>query len=187
MALAALIFFAGSPVLRARDAAAHLHLAELQAERDVLLSSLRQIEEDNAEAVRISATMDRQNAEKALAPVDRLQIVGALEKQAERARLSRFTYILSPEEPVRIRPSGAESHNLAQSEITLTADASLDTDVYAFIEHAQRLLPGRVALTHLLIERKGGADEPMASPGLHMSAVFEWLSNGSAQTGMDAP
>ncbi len=72
---------------------------------------------------------------------------------------------------------------LAQSEITLTADAALDTDAYAVIEHVRAtMLPGRAQLRALTIERIGENQTALAAVNVHVTARLDWLSAGSDRT-----
>ena len=61
------------------------------------------------------------------------------------------------------------------------ADAPLDGDVFAFADHAAKLLPGRLRLVRLALDRNGDATALTAS-GIHAQIDFEWLSNGAPKT-----
>jgi len=84
--------------------------------------------------------MDATEMQRLLAPVDRLKVAAMLERQAQASHLRNFTYSLSAEN--KYTGSGAGVQDLAQSDISLSAEAPLDGDIYAFIEQSGISCPG---------------------------------------------
>ncbi len=177
--LASLIFalaviLASSPVLQWAQDEATRHAVALHDERAKVEKELAQLEDDKAEVQKLSGQISAEEIEKSLAPVDRLQAADALEKAASADRLDHFTYTLAPEEKVTIKNS-AGTQELAVSTITIKADTPLDTDAWHFVEHLRGVFPGRLRPQQLTLERIG--TDP-AAENLHVTATFEWLSNG---------
>jgi len=189
--LALLVFaiavMAGSgPLLHlARVKAAH-NLAEAQTERVQAEQNLRQLRADVAAARALNRQIDRAQAEQVLAASDRLKAATMLESEASQARLSHFSYTLSPEAHVSLS-AGGEMQDLATSTIALAADAAEDQSVYAFIERVRRGLPGRVRITQMTITRSNEYGRPLAALNVHFEANLEWLSNGAVQTVAGGP
>jgi hypothetical protein len=111
-----------------------------------------------------------------LAPVQRLHVAADLERQASTSRLSHFTYTLGPEN--KAHADLLDSGDLAESDVVMSADAPLDSDVYAFLQNASRNLPGRVTLKRLSVARLT-TDAPLTLANAHMEATLDWLSNGA--------
>jgi hypothetical protein len=179
--VAALLIVLSEPMLNLLQDEAQKHLSDLRSQRAKTEQSLQQLENDIAETKKLSGQMGAAEVEKSLAPVDRLQAADVIEKQAAAARLTHVTYTLSPEQKVKITRADAGPQELALSTITIKADAPLDTDAYAFVGRLRGVLPGRLRPQALTLERIGAPDAAPAADNLHLTAVFEWLSNGAAK------
>ncbi len=175
LAAAVLLLGVGLPLLSGFTDAAQKDSEHLKEDRAKAEQTLKQMRDDVALAGRGGNPMTASDIERLLAPVDRLQVMTQLEHQAAAYRLTHFTTTLSPE-----RTSGFDPA-LAVSTITLAADATLDTDAYAFIDKLRASLPGRAELQHLTLER-ADASGALSTDAIHLTAVFEWLSNGAAKT-----
>jgi hypothetical protein len=149
----------------------------LETEHQRAAATLRQLRHDAAMAERLSRSMEGDDMEKYLAPVSRMKAAAQMERLATTANLSHFVYTLSPERP--LHADTGDMAGIAQSLLTLEADAPEDEAVYRFLFRLNRALPGRSALKHLSIERPG-PDAPAAS-NVRMKAEVEWLSNGSGE------
>ncbi len=173
----ALMFFS-SPLLVFLRGKAARHLAEVQEDRTKTQQVLQRLDDDIATTQKLSGQIGADEIEKPLAPIDRLQASGLLERQADAARLDHFTYTLSPEQKVAINSTEMGAQELAVSTIAVKAEVPLDTDVNAFVQRVGSLMPGRLRLQSLTLEHTATAGTPPAADNLHMIANFEWLSNG---------
>jgi len=170
---------ASSPGLRLLRAEATQHLADMRAAQGKTRQALHQLQDDIESVKKLEGQMDPAEAEKFLAPVDRMAAANALQQNAANMRLSHFTYNLSPEQKIKIDAPEAGPQELSLSTLTLSGDAPLDTDIYAFIDGLHHLLPGRVRLQQLSLERTDKADPHLTARNMHFEATLEWLSNHS--------
>jgi len=153
---------------------------QLDAKRQQLTHSLRQLHDDAALAESLSRSIDVDDVVLYLTPVDRLDITLRLESLASSSRLDRFTYTLSPEQPFKPHPADADSEGLVQSVLSLEAQAPLDTDVFKFIRQALQLLPGHADLGYLSIARiTSGGPGQFGPVNVRFNATINWLSNES--------
>jgi hypothetical protein len=181
---AAFVLMAGSnPLLRYMQDKMTLKQTERAEEQQRLAQNLQQLRDDAATAQKLSEAMDTSVVETMLAPVDRIQITARLETLARGARLSSFTYTLSPEQPFKPDGEEIEPDGIMQSDLTLQADAPQDGNVFRFIENLQQALPGRARLQRLSVERINANDKtPLATANVRMNAALHWLANGSRKT-----
>ncbi len=172
---ALLLAAASDPLLRyARNGMAEESRA-LDAEHARISQSLMQLRDDAATAQRLSRTITSKDMEKYLAPTDRAKIAARLEPIATASRLSRFTYTLSPEQ--NFAPEGGDMDGIAQSHLTLEAEAPQDDDATRFLLRLQQTLPGRAALQHLSLERTNPT--ALSATNIHLKAEIDWLSNST--------
>jgi hypothetical protein len=181
LALALIIAAGNAPLIGIAQKKTSDRLAALRAEADKSANTLRQLREDIATTERLKNQIGETEAEKSLAPVDRLRAAQILERRAAESRLTHFTYTLSPERKTPVDTVGAGTQTLATSQLTLMADAPTDIDAYIFIDAVRRALPGRLTLRQFTLTRIGAADAPIAAANLRLNATAEWLSNGAAQ------
>jgi len=89
---------------------------------------------------------------------------------AQSAFLSHVAYHLTPAKPF-------EGHDdLAQSTLTLEAQATLDTDVLRFWTQLQTAFPGKLSLRRFSLERaQPGPEESLPTLKLRLDAT--WLTN----------
>jgi len=150
---------------------------ELSSDHERLALNLRQLRDDAALAERLSKDINANDVEKYLAPSNRLEAVAMLDPLAFDSRLSNFSYTLSPEQPYKSPDDGSDMRGIVQSSLTLQAEAALDNDTYRFLENLPRVLPGRLRLEKLSVERiKLNLFE---ATNVRMTAVFEWVANES--------
>lgn len=177
-ALAVLLLLAGGPM-----AEWGLHLARdrgknLAQERARVEEYARRFQDDMRLAERPEGQMKGDDIDRLLAPVDRLRVASNLERQAAAARLSHFTYNLASEKPANV--SVIDSATMAESRLTMAADAPLDSDVDSFLHSLGHALPGRVRLLRVAVTRPAG-DAPLSLANVHMEAEAEWLSNSAVR------
>jgi hypothetical protein len=165
--LAITCIFGGTPVLRTISNAFHQRLESMQHDTAQAQQTLRHLQNDAVESKSLSEKISPEDIEKILAPVDRMQAAAAMETIAAAARMHHFTYSLSPEQNVG---------DIAESALAIKTDASLDTEIFQFIDNLQRTLPGRLVIKNLTIERSGTVP---ALDNLHCEADMLWQSNGS--------
>ncbi|MDX2027166.1 MAG: hypothetical protein SFW62_00865 [Alphaproteobacteria bacterium] len=177
LACAVLLVAASNPLLQVLREKTSRYLSEVRTERMRAEEIVRQIDGDRETANALSGEMNEAELEKALAPIDRLRAAAVLERQAAVARLSRFTYTLSPEQKVTVTAPGAGPQELALSTITMSAEAPLDTSAYVFVEQLRQTLPGRIRPQQVMLERLDDA-APLSASNLRLTATLEWLSNG---------
>jgi hypothetical protein len=181
LTVALIILTASGPALRLAHEAAQNHLSAMQTERKNAEQRLRQIEADMAAMQKLQAEMTESRVEKFLAPVNRLGLAEKLRQHGEHSHLSHFTASLAPERTEIVVTTDAGTQKLASSMLTLTADAATDTDIYAFMARLPYLLPGRVRIQQLTLERKQADDHtPFNDANIHVGITCAWLSNGSA-------
>ncbi len=175
---ALVLLFAGPALVGQMERSTQHSAAEIVAERLELQESATRFHDDMQLSNRPEGQMSADEITRLLAPIDRLQAVAGLERQAASAQLSHFTYALSPEQKPKTAILGA--NNLTESHITMSADAPLDTDVTAFIKSLNYVLPGRVRLQQFTLTRSN-PDAALSLANVHMDAVVEWVSNGAAK------
>lgn len=176
--LAIALIFGSAPLLGFLRAETAKKLADLRDEQVKTEAALGRLNDDIAATRKLSGQIGASEIEKSLAGVDRLQAVDMLEKQAAFARLDHFTYTVSPEQKWTVSDPALGTQAFALSSVSVKADAPLDTDVYRFVEDVRARMPGRLRLQAITLERAGDRDTPLAAENLHMTADFEWLSNG---------
>lgn len=181
LALAIIIGFSQAPVLGLAQLKAEQKRTALHNENNRTTQALAQLQEDIAAAEKMKNEIAVDEAEKFLAPVDRLRTAQILEHRAAEARLTHFTYTLSPEEATQVETIGSGKQQLATSKFSLSADAPTDTDTYVFLDAIIKTLPGRVTLRQMSLQRIGVPDAPISEANLHLTASGEWLSNGASR------
>ncbi len=177
---AALVIGAAStPLLCIAQHKANATLASIQSKKTQSETALQQFQSDSAEAEKMKDEIDADDTGKLLAPVDRLRAAKILENRAQETHLSHFTYTLSPEEKISIDTIGAGKQELANSKLSLAADAPTDADAYLFLDNIAHTLPGHLALRHISLRRVEG--DTITAANIHIMAEAEWLSNGAIQ------
>jgi len=151
--------------------------AQLETRKTALEGQLRQWRDDAREAKELSAAMQGDDVESYLAPMDRAALAAQIEPLATAAHLSAMTYTIGPEEKWPGNPAFPGIEGLGQSQITIEAQAALDTDIFHFLRSLTRL-PGRLTLEHLTLTRK----DPDTKHGLglanvHAQMTLTWLAN----------
>jgi hypothetical protein len=183
LSAAFLLLVCSDPLSRAAHDVLARRLHKLEIEQKNLTQSLEQLRGDAAIAERLNREIKTGEADSWLAPVDRRQIAAQFEPLAAAARLSRFTYTLSPEQPVEADKPSDDMNGLVQSSLTLEADAPHDADAYRFIGRILRLLPGHAQLRQLVIERlNANGSGQLAATNIRLNANIDWLSNGTMKT-----
>jgi hypothetical protein len=170
-----------APLLDGAQREAARKLDAMHAQKEKTDAALAQFQSDLAEIDKMKDVIDDREIEKFMMPVDRLRAAQILEHRAHEARLSHFTYNMSPEEKTNIDTVSAGKQEMAISKITFAADAPTDNNIYAFFDAVRRTLPGRIALHDMIIARIDSADKPIKAANLRMTASADWLSNGSAK------
>ncbi len=159
--------------------------AEGTRKREGLSTQLRQWEEDARAARELSETLAGEDAETYLAPMSRALLAAQLEPLAASSRLSRLTYTLGPEEKWTGEAGFPNIKGLAQSHLSLEAEAALDADLFRFLQNLSAL-PGRMTLEHLSIKRIGDPQKPPSGlANLSLRAEITWLAN--APSGREKP
>lgn len=179
LTLAVTLTWASTPLLDRLHEIAAQRLIDARAARAAAEQSLHQLQDDIAAAEKLGGQIGIAEADRALIPADRIAAVTALERSAAALRLGHFTYTLEPEQALTVDAPGIVPQTLAVSTLTVSGEAPLDTDVYAFCAGARRFLPGRLRLQQLSVERTGSA-AALEARNTRFTARFEWLSNGSA-------
>lgn len=170
------LIFAGVPLSDLAMDAARKRAAVIAKQQANTESAIVRFHDDMQLLQQPGNTMAAEDIERMLAPVDRLQVVVGMERQAASALFTHFTYALSPEKKVKM--DDAETSPLAESLITVSADMPLDSDAASFMRGLGYALPGRVHLRHLLLSR-WASDAPLSLANIHMEAELIWLSNGA--------
>ncbi|MDD4615830.1 MAG: hypothetical protein PHW76_01755 [Alphaproteobacteria bacterium] len=178
LALAALIGLGNAPLLSIALEKAEHKRASLQRQKKQALADLRQLKDDIMAAQNMKSEIDAAEAQKDLAPIDRLRAARTLEERAEEALFSNLSYAFSPEEKAEFDTVGAGKQRLAKSKWNVKADVPSDTDAYAFLDTLARTLPGRLTVLQLSLERINARETSNAN--LRFAASGEWLSNGAS-------
>jgi len=168
-------------VLSYAQGKAERRLSFLRLEHEKVVKALRQLEEDIAEAERMRTEMDVSEAEKYLAPADRLQTAQLLERLAADFRLTRFSYTLAPEQKKSIETLTGGAQEVAECHWALAADAPTDIDAFAFLDEIMGQMQGAVSIREMSLDRLGAKDAPMAQANIRLTASGEWLSNGAVR------
>jgi len=155
-------------------------LASLRTKNHASFRAMEQLKEDIASAETLKTVLDDQAAQKFLAPIDRVRTGEILERRAEEARLTHFSYSLSPEEKTSFDTEASQKLALGLCTITLEADAPTDLDVYIFLDSVDRMLSGSLALKRLSLQRITPYASPMTAANLHFKVIGKWLSNGTS-------
>ena len=70
--------------------------------------------------------------------------------------------------------------DLAESTLTLEADAPQDSDAVRFLDRLLSSLPGRAQIQQLSLDRLGAeSNAPLAATNIRLHAVIGWLANAS--------
>ena len=181
LALAVVIGAGHAPFIDAARQREETKLATMRAEQQKTMTALNQLRDDIAATEKLKTKIDAAEAEQYMKPVNRLRTAKLLERRAAEARLSRFSYILSPESKTPVETIAAGTQNLASSQLSLTAETATDIDAYIFLDSLRRTLPGRFSLRQFSLERMAAPDAPIAATNLRLIAKGEWLSNGAAE------
>ncbi|MDE2029939.1 MAG: hypothetical protein KGI97_05165 [Alphaproteobacteria bacterium] len=177
--LALVITVAQAPLLDAAQRKAAVRLDMLRAQAQKAEDGLRQFRADIALTKRLKDRISAKEAERSLAPIDRLHAAKILERRAAETHLSDFAYTLSPEKNTVIDSSGAGKQTLAASHLSLSAKAPADTDAYLFLDDLRRTLPGRLTLQKISLKRIHSPGAPVRAENLIFKAEGIWLSNGA--------
>src|ERR1700722_180170 len=169
LVFSAVLYVGATPVVGYWLDAERQQTGAMEADTAQTQQSVQMLEDDVAAAQKLSSQLDPKEIERLLAPVDRLKVATLLEHQAAASHMQNFAYTLAPEQRVTFTTPGAGPQQLAQSEITVSADAALDTETYTFVEHLRTILPGRLHLRAFTIERIGDAQTALASTNVHMT------------------
>ncbi|MFA6279650.1 MAG: hypothetical protein WC612_02520 [Bdellovibrionales bacterium] len=165
-------------VLRLRQAKTQDDLA---ARFFALAQQKVQFEADLQTAKTIDGTLSPNDISALLAPSDRPLMTQRLESVAASARLFNTTYLLSATQPWTGTGPFTGIDGIAQSALTLEADAPNDADIIGFLSHLNAL-EGRLALQQLTIKPIVHNDAaPLSALNLHMTARFLWLTNAPAE------
>ncbi len=181
LAFAFVLTVASPPFLRMLTDEAIQNLSQVKAERMQAQQALHQMEGDFATVQGPESNMSAVEAEQFLAPVDRLRVATILEHAADEALVGHFTYTLSPEQKTTISGPEGTPQELAVSTITVGGDVPSDIYMYNFVEGMRRLLPGRLRVQQVSLERSGKEDAPLDAYNLRFTATLEWLSNGTTK------
>jgi len=138
------------------------------------------LKEDLASAEVLKTVIDDKTAKKFLTPTDRVHASELLERRAEEARLTHFSYSFSPEEKKSFDSDYAGEQRLGLCSYTFESDAPTDLDVYVFLDTIERTLPGSLAFEKFSMRRTAPKDATMTESNLHFKASGKWLSNGTA-------
>lgn len=172
------LLLTGSPLFQMAGDVAAQRLHAIQSQRAEAQKNLSQLRDDIETAQKLKNEMSLQEAEAFLAPVDRLQAASLLEEQAAALHVGNFTYTIAPEEKIKITAL-PEPQELSVSLVTLQGDMPGDNNVYHFVDSLRDILPGRLRLQQLSIERLGAESATLQPVNVRFSAKFEWLSNGT--------
>jgi hypothetical protein len=181
LALALATGFGSAPAIGIIQNRQQAKLLNLRADYDRTHHELEQLRADIAATDKLKSQIGTAEAEKSLAPVDRLRVAQTLERRAAESHLENFSYTLSPERKTPVETVGAGRQDLATSQLTLTANVPTDIDGYIFFDTLRRSLPGRLTLREISLERIAAVDAPLSSANLKLSVSGEWLSNGASQ------
>lgn len=179
-----LILTLGPALMHSQFTAAARRAADLKTEQARLDEVALRLDEDTRMAANRDIVLSADDISHLLEPANRLQSMGALERQAAARHLTHFTYTLAPER--KAKAVIVSTDDLTESGLDLAADAPLDTDAYQFINNLHDILPGRLHLRHLILSRIN-PDAPLSAANIHMEANMEWLSNTTAHEKGRAP
>ena len=181
LGMAIALLAGGLPLLHWAQGSAAREATQTAAAMAKTEEAQRQLQSNIAAAHELAGRISEADVVRLLAPIDRLQTAGVLERQATAARLTHFTYTLAAERKDIAVVTGEATPGLVVSAITITADAPLDTDVFAFLAGLQTALPGRLRVVQMMLARTGDGRQPVAASNVHVEARLDWLSNGSAR------
>ncbi len=181
LALALTIGASHATILALAQSKAEKKLSSLKLDYQKTSRALQQLEEDIAEAERMRTEMDLSDAEKFLAPSDRLRTAQLLERMAAESRLTRFNYALSPEQKTTIETLTGSMQEFATSKWNLSADAPTDVDAFVFLDEMAAQIQGSVTIREVSLDRLGSKDSPIASANVRLMANGDWLSNGAVK------
>lgn len=174
---AGLILLFLQPFLGEALVVAQVRAGKIAEDRAQIEKSVRRFHEDLHLAQSPAKAMDSQEINRLLLPVDRLGVAKELEKRAASARLSHFTYALTPQKATSIE--AVDAKDMTESTVFIEADAPMDIDAAGFLQNLNYALPGRVQLRHLVLTRKFA--DSLSLENIHMVADLAWLSNGEAR------
>lgn len=164
--------------MRMAHASLTARLNKLETETRELVHALDQLHKDAETAESLSRAMKADDIETYLAPVNRLSVAAGLEPLARAARLSSFTYKLSPGRAPENDYALADADGLVESAIMFEAEAPHDLAVYRFVTHMARQLPGRTRLRALTLERMNlNEKETLSALNVRAIATIDWLAN----------
>lgn len=177
---------AAAPALYVLHRGAAKDLAGTMAERQKAEEILAQLRSEDDAARQIRGRIGVEDARRLLAPVERLTVAGEIERAASLFHMSHFTYTLMPEKTVKIEDAdGPET--LALSSISLGAEAPSDAVIYRFIAQLSRILPGRLRVAEMEVERIGDSNAALTASNVKFKVTLEWLSNGSLRNVAGGP
>ena len=130
--LAVIISAISAPLFEASQQKGTQRLKDLRKRTEQADLALHQLTEDIAATEKLKTKIKADDVAKALPPVDRLRVAEILEHRAAESHLIHFTYTLSPEEKTVVDTIGAGKQTLANSKLSLSADAPTDTEAYQF-------------------------------------------------------
>ncbi len=149
------------------------------AKHAALSARIEQWKADAKEARELAAALGNEDVEAMIAPSSRTDMAAQLEPLADAARLTRLIYTLGPETPWSGDPAFPGMEGIAQSRLTLEAEAPTDADIFVFLKSLSGL-PGRMDLERLSIERIGGPErQTIGAINLRFKAEILWIANES--------
>jgi hypothetical protein len=184
VALAGLL--AAAPALYVQHQKTAADLVNTITERQKAETTLAQLRSDGDAARQIRGRINVEEARRLLAPVERLTVAAGIERAASSFHMKHFTYTMAPEKTAKIDDADG-TQNLALSSISLGAEAPSDAGIYQFITQLGHVLPGRLRVTDMEIERIGDANAALTSSNVRFKATLEWLSNGAVKNVAAAP
>lgn len=169
------LLLVGLPLLNFVEKLQQNKLYQLQDDIAKTKQSLMQAREDITQLLQLRGQMNDEEIEKILTPVDRVQVINAIENLSASYSIEHFLHTLSQQQKTFENSQIKNGVILAESKLILEGDALKEADFYGFMDKLHQIVPGRLMLQQFTVDRRSDSSDLTPDTGVHMMATFDWI------------